>query len=97
MADRSRGVVLQDREITGPAPPEGRDCQINPAVTVEVGALDVRHARPTFETERRERTVLASAEPDDGTVTLIGRQEPAEVADQEIEDAIAVEVDGCDV
>src|SRR3954447_15957987 len=87
------GVVLQDREITGPPPAECRDGQIEPAVGVEVRALDVRYARPTLETEGGKRTVFASAEPDHGAVTLIGWQELAEVADQEVEVAIAIEID----
>ena len=79
------------------APAERRHRQVTPAVPVEVRGLDVRHPRPATERSRRERPAFAAPEPHNSTAVVVGRQKTAEVAHQEVENAITVEIDRLDV
>ena len=91
---RARRSVLDDRDVAGRAPAERRDGQIVLAVAVEVGRLDVGHARPLVEPERGAEFALAEpAQPDHRPLLVIGGKEGAHVADEQVLDAVAIHVD----
>ena len=83
-----RRAILEDRERARLAPSERGDCEIGPAVAVEVGGLDIGDARPAVEPEGAELALAEAAQPDDGAVAVIGRKELAEIGDEQILDAV---------
>ena len=93
-----RRAILDDRDVPCGAPPECRDGQIVPAITVEICSLDVGHARPVVQPQGRAEFAFAqAAQPDHGPFLVIGRIERAHVADEHVLDAVAIHVDVCRV
>ena len=93
----TRRVVLQDREIAGAPPSEGRHRKVAPAVAVEVGGLHIRDTRPAVQAHLPVRPVLAAAQPHHGSFAVIRWQEPPEIADEEVADPVTIQIDRLDV
>jgi hypothetical protein len=75
--------------------PKAATARSSLAVAVEVGRLDVRHARPAVEPHGRpELAVGKPAQPDHRALVMVARKELAEIGDEEILQAVAVEVHG---
>ena len=55
--------------------------------------FDVGHTRPSVEPERAELPVPETAHPDDRAFVVVRGKELAQVGDEQIEDAVLVEVD----
>jgi hypothetical protein len=89
--------VLQDRDVPGLAPSEGRDREVVLAVSVEIRGFDVRHPGPAVEPRRAELAAAEPAQPDHGPFVVIGGEELAQIADEEVLDAVAVDVGDRDV
>ena len=85
--------VLQVDDLPGLAPAEDGDYQIELAVPVEVGHLHVGNT-PHVSEERdgRERTVGRATQPNDLSLTLIGREEAPETGHDQVQVAVAIEV-----
>ena len=103
-------VIREDRPAWGPSSvfsmiaicpvfrhPNAATSEIVPAIAVEVGGLDVGDPRPAVEPEGAELAVAESAQPDDGALVVIGREELAEIGDEQILDAVLVDVGQGDV
>ena len=93
----ARRPVLEDRDLSGLAPSEGGDGEIVLAVAVEIGGLDVGDTRPAVEPEGAELALAEPAEPDHGALAVIRRKELAEIGDEQILDAVAIDVGQRDV
>ncbi len=73
---------------------ERADEQIEIAVAVEVRGFDIGDPRQPANPEGRVASVAQSAQPDDRALVVIARQELAEIGDEQIGDAVLVEIDG---
>jgi hypothetical protein len=91
------GFVLQDRDVSGRVVAECGNRKVGLAVLVEIAGFDVGDARPAIQPHRAELAVPYPAQPDHGAVVVIERGEFSEVSDQQVLDAIFVEIDGRDV
>ena len=73
---------------------EGRDGQIELAVAVEVGGFDVGHARPAVEPHGGPNLPLGSPRIQiTAPLSMVARKELAEIGDEQILQAVFVEVD----
>ena len=89
-----RGAVLQVQNRAGVVVAEHPHDQVQFAVAVEVGGLDVVHATdPLDQGERLVLAVAEAAQPDDAARGGLQRPEDAQVGDQDVEDPVAVQVD----
>ena len=86
--------VLENLHAAGLPIAERADEQIEIAVAVEVRGLDVGDTRQPADRERREPAVSQSTQPDDRALVVIARQELAEIGDEQILDAVPIEIDG---
>ena len=77
--------------------PNAATSEIVAAVAVEVSGFDIGDARPSVEPEGAELAVGESAQPDDRALVVIGREELAEIADEQILDAVLVDIGEGDV
>ena len=92
------GLVLEQRHLAGEAPAEAADDDVEVAVAVEVGGAGIGRARQSGgDRHRDERLIAAAAEPVDGAVCMVGRLERSQVGDEEVVEAVLVEVDRLDV
>ena len=74
-------------------PAKGGDRQIVLAVAIEVGGLDVGDARPVVQPRHGAELALAhSLQPDHSALLVVGRKERAHVANEDVLDAVAVDV-----
>ena len=94
---RIRRAVLQDGDLTRRAPAERGDRQVGLPVAVEVRGFDVGDARPPVEPERREFAVAQPAQPDHRALLVIAGKEGPEVGDEQIGDAVLVQIRERDV
>ena len=86
--------VLQIDDLARATPAEDGDDQVELAVAVEISRLHVRDAAHPFEqSDRREGAVGRAAEPDHAADLVVGRVEDAQVGDDDVRRAIAVQID----
>ena len=87
------GAVLENLHAAGLPIAKGADQQIEVAVAVEIGGLDVRDTRQTADRRGCEPALAQSPQPDHRTLVVIARQELAEVGHEQVLDAVAIEID----
>ena len=87
-------LILQVEDLAGLAPAEGGDHEIELSIAAEIGGLHVCDATDIVQKGVRLKAALAqTAQPDHAAATGIGRPKTTEVGDENVRDAVAVEVD----
>ena len=87
-------MVFEKQQLAGCLPAKDADDQVELAEAAEIGRLHVGHAAHLVQQgDGRERTVGPSAQPDDAAAAQVGRRKAAEVGDDDVEDAVTVEID----
>ncbi len=91
-------AVLEQDQAAGAPPAEDRGHQVEVAVAIEISGAHVGDTTELVgEDERLVGAVLVPPQPHDGAVGVIGGLERAEVTDQQVLQAVLVEVDPLDV
>ena len=89
-----RRSPLEQQQASCLSPPECRDDEIEIAIAIEVLRFDIRDARQAGSHRRVEEWTerALAAQPDGGPERVIGRQEAAQIGDEKVLDAVAIEI-----
>ncbi len=86
-------LIFEEEDLAGGVEAEGGDDQVELARAAEVGGLHVGHPADALQqSDGRVGAVGPAAQPDDAAALAVGRLEAAEVGDDDVEDAVAVQV-----
>src|SRR5262249_25830065 len=93
------GAVFENGDVAALEPAEDGNDKVQLTVAVEVGGLHIGDAAHALEQGDRgvKTTRFLAAQPDDSAARLVGGREIAEVGDNEVLDAIAIQINHFDM
>src|SRR5437868_4189570 len=88
------GAIFKIGDLSAVPPAEDGHDQVELAVAVEVGDLDVGDAADSFqESDGREAAVGSAAQPDDAAHPAVCGRETSQAGDDDVEYAVSIQVD----